>query len=29
MGRILKNRTRKEAEPNNGDRWNEKGFTKF
>ena len=29
MGRILKNRTRKEGEVKNGDRWNEKGFTKF
>lgn len=29
MGRILKNRTRKEGEAKNGNGWNEKGFTKF
>lgn len=29
MGRILKNRTRKEGEVKNGNEWNEKGFTKF
>lgn len=29
MGRILKNRTRKEGEVKNGNEWNEKGFIKF